>query len=271
MHKFAVTIPNKIKQPSQCCIYCGKSYVKRTNLDKHIITCELLNRSKNNKPLLLEGKGVMEEEQNDNYGPIPSQKHLYIMLIELGKKYNQLEEKLEQMNKCVVKRKNKINLLNWLNENVKINPNIFFETIINTIIITEQDIEFLLEHTFNEMLDEIFARNIYNLKENETPIFAFKQKKNVFYIYSLENSWKECEKELMKKFLNQIHTKIIKVFSSWKKTSVIEKKSRENDSFAIQCNNSLIKIMKVDYTQETILTKIIGNMYSKMEIDIDTY
>ena len=33
-------INNRIKQPSQCCVICGKTYKKRTTLDKHIVTCE---------------------------------------------------------------------------------------------------------------------------------------------------------------------------------------------------------------------------------------
>ena len=40
-------IPNRIKQPAKCCVHCGKSYKKKTNLDKHIIVCELLHNSKN--------------------------------------------------------------------------------------------------------------------------------------------------------------------------------------------------------------------------------
>ena len=41
MNKLANEIPNRIKQPSQCCINCGKSYIKRVNLDKHLVICEI--------------------------------------------------------------------------------------------------------------------------------------------------------------------------------------------------------------------------------------
>ncbi len=30
---------NKIKQSAMCCIYCGKSYKVRLNLEKHLILC----------------------------------------------------------------------------------------------------------------------------------------------------------------------------------------------------------------------------------------
>ena len=39
---------NKIKHSAMCCIYCGKSYKTRMNLDKHVILCEITNKSKRN-------------------------------------------------------------------------------------------------------------------------------------------------------------------------------------------------------------------------------
>ena len=39
-------IPNKIKQSAQCCVHCGKGYKTRTNLEKHLVLCELLHKSK---------------------------------------------------------------------------------------------------------------------------------------------------------------------------------------------------------------------------------
>ena len=65
-------IPNKIKQPAQCCIHCGKSYVKRVNLDKHVTICELLHNRRNTSL-------VIEDEEE----PLPSQRKLFHMLIEL--------------------------------------------------------------------------------------------------------------------------------------------------------------------------------------------
>ena len=41
-----MNINNKIKQTALCCIYCGKSYKTRINLDKHLILCEIYHKSK---------------------------------------------------------------------------------------------------------------------------------------------------------------------------------------------------------------------------------
>ena len=91
MNKLDYNIPNRIKQPAQCCVHCGKSYVKRSSLDKHIIICDLLQKSK-------KYKNAEEDEE-----PLPSQRKMFQMLIELGQKYNNLEEKVEEMSKWIVK------------------------------------------------------------------------------------------------------------------------------------------------------------------------
>jgi hypothetical protein len=248
-------IPNKIKQPSQCCIHCGKSYIKRTILDKHIIICELLHRSK--KSLVIE----------DDEEPLPSQRKMFNMLIELGQKYNKLEEKVEEFNKWVVKKKKKINILDWLNNNI--NPDILFGSIIDKINITEDDIKNLFENTFNDVLNDIFSRTIYNFSESDNPMFAFVQKVNVFYVYELiedKNKWIELSRENLVRFLNKIHTKILKAFCEFKKDRINE--IRACDNYSIKCDKTMIKIMSVEFKQEAILSKVKNMMFSKMKTDM---
>ena len=106
MNNISQNIPNMIKQPAQCCVYCGKSYKKKINLEKHIILCEFLNTSKKRQ--------INDDEEDD----IPSNKKLYKILLELGSKFNKLEEKVDEINKWVIKKKKKINVIEWLNTNV---------------------------------------------------------------------------------------------------------------------------------------------------------
>ena len=47
------------------------------------------------------------------------------------------------------------------------------------------DIKYLFENSYNDLLNEIFLRTIYNFNEKENPMFAFVQKMNVFYVYEL--------------------------------------------------------------------------------------
>ena len=142
-------IPNRIKQPAHCCIYCGKTYKLRTNVDKHITLCELVHKSKKS--------GFVIEDEDD----LPSLSKMYKMLLELGKKYNTLEEKVDEINKFVVKKKKKIDGLDWLNTNIQ--PSIVFEQLHEQILINDEDISYLLNNSFNDTLNGIFSRNIYML------------------------------------------------------------------------------------------------------------
>ena len=251
MNKIAENIPNMIKQPSQCCIHCGKSYKKRTNLDKHVILCELLNKTK---------KKVIEDEED-----IPSQRKLYEILLELGNKFNRLEEKVDELNKWVVKKKKKINVIDWLNTNIT--PEIKFDSLIEKIVMSDDDVKYLFENSFSDTLNHIFSRNIYNLSESEYPIFAFVQKTNIFYIYENEEAgWVELSREFLIKFLNKVHMKLFRVFSQHKKDNA--DKICDDESFSILCDKTSLKLMNTDFRQESILGKIRANMYSRMKTDM---
>ena len=250
-------IPNRIKQPAQCCIHCGKSYIKRVNLDNHVIICEILNNRRNTSL-------VIEDDEE----PIPSQRKMFHMLIELGQKYNKLEEKVEELNKWVIKKKKKINILEWLNDNNK--PNILFDSIIDKIVVIEEDIKNLFENPFNDVLNDIFSRTIYNFNADENPMFVFVQKANVFYVYEqIDNNkkmWVELSKEKLIKFLNKIHTKILKAFCDFKNQRIQE--IRASDNYSIKCDKTMIKIMSVEFKQESILSKVRSMMFAKMKTDM---
>jgi hypothetical protein len=252
MNKIATDIPNKIKQPAQCCRYCGKSYLKKINLEKHIILCELLNISKS--------KTSLDDEEE-----VPSQRKMYQIMLEMGKKLNGLDEKVDELSKWVIKKKKKINVVEWLNNNMA--PSIIFDSLIEKIIIDKDDVQYLFHNTFADTINRIFSRNIYNVSESEYPIFAFVQKSNVFYIYENEESrWMELNREKLVKFLNRVHTKLYRHYLEWKK----ENRSQiENDEkISLMCDKTTCKMMDVDFREELILGKIKSNMYGRMKTDM---
>jgi hypothetical protein len=247
----STNIPNLIKQPSQCCVYCGKSYKKKINLEKHVNLCELLNKSK---------KSFVVEDIEE----LPSQMKLYQILLELGNKFNKLEEKVDELNKWVNKKKKKINLIDWLNLNKT--PEIKFEHITEKIIISEDDVKYLFENSFVDTLNRVFSKNIYN--SNDNPIFAFVIKTNVFYIYENDNTkWIELTRETLIKFLNKVHMKLFRVFVEYKKIN--SDKIKEDEKFALLCDKTSLKLVKIEFTQEFVINKIISTMFSKLKKEVD--
>ena len=123
---------------------------------------------------------------------------------------------------------------------------------IEKIIINQDDIKYLFENSFADTLNQIFSRNIYNLSESEYPIFAFVQKLNIFYIYEDEDAgWKALSRENLIKFLNRVHMKLHKLYGEYKKAN--SEKIQEDERFSILCDKTSLKMMSVDFRQETIL------------------
>lgn len=250
-------LPNRIKQSSQCCIYCGKTYKTRVNLDKHMNLCELIYKGTKNR------KFIIEDEDE-----IPSQKKLYKMLLELGQKYSKLEEKVDEISKFVVKKKKKINVIEWLNSNIT--PEILFERLIDKITVSEEDVNYLFKNSFYDTLNHIFSNNLYTLKDNEVsyPIFAFVQKPNNFYIYDKneKTEWHELSREKLVKLLYKVHNKISKELLIWKQKRNAD--INNNDILATSYDKTIIKLMSIDFKQESTINKIRSQIYQHMKTDM---
>ena len=198
--------------------------------------------------------------------PLPSQHRMYQMLIELSQKYNRLDEKVDELNKWVIKKKKKINVLEWLNANII--PELVFENLVEKVIILDEDIEFMLNNTFNDTLNVIFSRNIYVIDEQTNPIFAFSQKANIFYIYDKiddTSMWMELSREKLVRFMCIVQMKISKAFCEWKKKN---QDMLNTDKMAILCDKATVKLMSQEFKQESTLSKIRSIMYSKMKTDM---
>ena len=276
MNKLA-NLPNRIKQPSICCTHCGKGYKSRNAFEKHLILCEILSKAKHKNNINNNGIHLDIEEDED----IPSNRRMYLMLLELGNKYNKLEQNMEEMNKWVVQKKKKMNMLEWLHASIA--PTYTFDTLPSKIIVTDTIIEFLLNNSFNDTLNELFSTNLYLREEIEVkdtteavPLFASGQKANTFYIYDKlktdktdnKEGWEELSKDKFIKFLNIIQMKISVAFSEWKKTN--KSKLSDDDALTILCDKALAKIMAPNFKQEAVSVKVKHMMYHKMKVDVKT-
>ena len=247
-----------------CCEYCGKEYKRRINLDKHFILCEILYKAKKKDRRI-------DKETEETNEEMPTQKQMYKMILELALKYNKLEEKMELMSKWVDKTKKKINVLDWLNSSSNLKPELIFDDLADSISILETDLDLLFNSNFYDMLNEIFTRNFYNNDESEISLFAFIQKANTIYIYSrdissLELVWIELSREKLIYFLNKVHFKIVKALLEWKK--IYFEKINNSDQMEEMYNKAKIKLMGIDFKQDSTLSKIKLSIYNKMKKDM---
>lgn len=244
------------------CYCCGKTYKKRETLDKHTVLCEIIDKAKKKKSTTIENEEI-----------IPSQKQMYNILVELTLKYRMLEEKMEEAQKWIDKAKKKINIEEWLNKNVK-PPVTFNDLSENKVIVTEENIEFLFKNNFIDTFFEVLIKNMDLLKINDenSPIQSFSQKANKIYVYDVSNIndingtsilFEELSREKLVKFGKQIHFKIVKELTEWKNKRGISVDECEKTSQMY--NNALMKLMTVDFKQETVVGKIRTGLYNKFK------
>lgn len=84
-----------VKKSKSECIYCYKSYTNKTSLEKHMLLCCILYKSKRQL--------IIEEEEKE----ILSQNQMSMLIKELILKVKKLEEKVETQDKYINKMKKK--------------------------------------------------------------------------------------------------------------------------------------------------------------------
>ena len=261
---------NKIKQSSLCCVYCGKSYKTKSYLDKHIILCEIWHKSKN-KTNSNNNNHYQNNEDDDDEFVVPSQKKMYQIILDLAFKCNTLENKVNELNKFMTKKIKKIDILEFLNNDLQ-KPSIIFDNMSDLIKVNQSDIEYLFHNSFLETVNYILSRNIYKNEDITTntdplPITCFIQKPNNIYIY--DKTWQIISREKLIRFLNIIQFKISKAFSEWRKTNI--QILVENDSASILYDKTFSKLMAPEFKKDVTYNKYYNNIYNKMKKDVNMY
>lgn len=260
MQKLAPNVPNLVKQPAQCCVHCGKSYAKKTNLAKHVVLCEMLHQSKKKK------MGLSEEPDQE---AIPSAKKLYSILLEFGQRFQNLEEKVDELSKWVVKKKKRINMIEWLNTHCVPTFVDSFDRLSEKIEIKEGDILFLFDHSFLELWSVLMQRFLPGGGDQSTvyPVATFAQKPYTVYVYENEEvKWIEASRETLAKFFNRVHIKLMKRFSEWKKVHRAE--INDNESLSLTCDHTTVKLMAVDFREENIFGKVRAALHAQIKKNI---
>lgn len=234
-------IPNRIKHPEYCCNFCGKSYFKKVNLEKHKNLCELINNKTNNEL------------------KIPSQKTLYLMLIELAEKYNKLEEKYNDLNKIIIKKKKKVNIIDYLNENIA--PSLNYDELINKIIVNNEIIEDLFIENIVDVFVKILKSNYTTLVQSSIyPLISFKQKKNIiYYKENINSEWCEIPDIKLQKLFNKIYNNLIICFRDYKKNK--KEELENNEKLQILIDKTLLKITSLDLKNNSNFIKIKHHYY----------
>ena len=233
------------------CEFCNKSYKTSCGLDKHRYLCKL-----------------MTEIHNDDiyaFQDIPSQKTLYIMLLELGKKYKTLEDSFDSFKKNgnVSHKMKKTELTKLLAEKTAPEVSCFIKFFDLNFCPTSTDVEnFLFDNKCTDFFNHILKR----IDFTNAPIFCVGNQKNKFFGF-INETWTELPKEDIFKILFRCVKFIFKPALVLKKLNAerIYKCNKTEKKF----DNLIIKILDVDMYSEVTFAKYRNILFDNLKISED--
>jgi hypothetical protein len=246
---------------SYSCPTCKKPYTRKGSLEKHKVLCEFKSKSK----LDLQ---VEVEEASDK----PTYDQLVKIVQEFAIKHGKLEEKVNEMQQYIDRKKKKVDVIAWLNTHVK--PTTGYLEWVNIIVTVEPShFQYLLkpETTIFDLIHEVF---VYNFLKRDfiCPFTCFAQKNGIFYICEpladgSSFSWKELVLADFVMLLKRVQKKLLGELSEWRKTN--QKLFYENDKVSDQFNKAVIKLMNITFVQDANMSRIKNGLYHYLKKDLD--
>jgi hypothetical protein len=225
---------------------CGKEYKSKTWFQNHRALCELLHDSK--------------KDEDDIYDDLPSKIEMWNCMKVILKKYETLENKIQDHEKYIKKLKRKISIIDWLRDNCK--PEIEYNNWISNINVGLDDLEIMFNSGFIDSIHRLFMK--YLPLCDKLPIKCFDQKMYVFFVYR-NYTWEHLDFEDYEKLVHNISGKFIKTFKIWKDQN---KKLIDNDK-----NNELVQkryfeVMGGRYDDETNIKKLNSKLYKYLKVNL---
>ena len=241
-----------------CCDLCKKSYTRKSSLDKHKLLCDYKAKSK-----------LDHKVEDEELGDTPTHEQLVKIVHELAFKYVKLEEKVEQMQAWVSQKKQKIKVIDWLNEHV--NATIGFKEWTTTITVTPHIALSLIDYNAFQIFQSILEYNLPNSTDFICPVKCFSQKQNVFYVCEKtpdgKNVWTQMEIDDLLLVLKKIQNKLLSELSKWKLEN--NSKIAEDDKLSEQFNKALIKLMNITVAAHDVnVGRIRNNLYNFLKMDL---
>jgi hypothetical protein len=240
------------------CIICKKEYTKKTSIDKHRLLCDFKSRSK--AELIIE-----EEDSRDK----PTFDQLVKIVQEMAIKQEKMAEKMEEMQQYIARKKQKLDVITHLNQNVNASIG-FLEWVTLTTQVSAEHFVYLMENTVFQTFQLILEQNLTNVDTKFVyPIKCFKDKANIFYICEKrdenESIWRPAETTEMTQLLKKIHCLLLSELSKWKQSN--KQNIADSDRLSDQFNKAVIKLMNISFAGDGIvnINRIKAGLYNSLK------
>ena len=258
------------------CTYCKKIYIRKASYNNHLIKCKLCRFSSNCGKTESESESETElESESEPVVTMDSLKkdltihNLFAMVIMLYNKYEKLENEYTELKKYVNVTKNKINILDYLNENFKhdfMNMDAGGSNItkfMDEIVIGEDQLQKIFKYDYVDGIFNIICDYI-NVKGSLVPIKCFNTKENILYIFDGE-LWLIMDDNYLRKFIKSFDKKILTKFVEWKK---IAEKTIDSEIFGEIYIQNMKKVIGGNYEKKNPIAMIKNRLYKHLKVDL---
>ena len=251
----------KMSDNKFCCDICNKKYSKRSSLDKHVLLCEYKSKSTREKQIIV-------EESSDT----PSYDELVKIVQELSTKIIRMEEKMTEMQKYVIKKKKKLNVIDWLNDNVK--PTISYSEWSSKgssyLHLENEHFEYLLNNTLYETMEKVFEFILSGRRDFIYPIICFGQKSGEFYICEKEDGlckWRKMSIDELSSLFGVLHNNLITEVTNWRRIN--SENLKHNDAMSMKFNKAIGKLMEMSFSPDAKFNKMKSCLYNLLKTELN--
>jgi hypothetical protein len=228
-----------------CCTYCQRNFQRKIYFDRHVIACQYLSKTSNERKL-------ETEELSDT----PSVRALYDVVLALAAKCNALEAKLTDLSKWTNIAKQKLNITDWLNATYPAGQN--YQDWFNLLPVTSEDLLVLFETNYAQGVVHVLKAQ---LKQEDRPLRAYTNKENTFYIKQ-EAQWILCTDETFTKLMYLLDKQFMREFIAWQTAN--KSRMATDDSFSEVYAKNMKKVMGGNSTREQLYARIKKELYSQL-------
>jgi hypothetical protein len=241
-----------------CCVLCNKQYTRKSSLDKHKVLCDFKMKTPREHQIEL-------EESAD----IPTYYQLVKIVQELSLKIVKMEENMEEMKKWVDKKKQKLNIVTWLNTNIV--PTIgFLEWVDTQLTVKSEHFDILMENSIFYTLQQILQDNLCEKSDFIYPISCFSQKVGIFYICEKQEDgtaqWKRLILTDMVLILKKLQKNMIHELTKWKERN--QHNFEDDNKLSLTFNKAVIKLMDISFNQDNNMSRIKNGLYDYLKSDL---
>ena len=256
------------------CSYCNKNYIRKSAYNNHLIKCKYATKqytehykSKPYKsdPLVLETETLSLESLSRDVNI----QNLFTMVIMLHNKYDKLELEYNELKKYVSVVKNKINILDYLNENFKhdyLKSDVNIKNFMANLVLQQDHLQKIFKHDYVDGIFNIICEYIdtLNVKGILLPIKCFNNKENVLYIFDGEQ-WIIMDDTYLRVFIKSFDKKILTLFVEWKASA---EKSIDPEIFGEIYIQNMKKVIAGNYEKKNPALMIKSRLYKHLKNDL---